>query len=238
MVNHNKKESRIKKKIFENLITITTIVLLIYVVTYQLYLVKIEEFVDWGSEIGIVLYNLSLSIIASGIFYYLVVYIPEKRKKNKVKQVINMRFEQIEMQSMITYGDIRTSSTFQNAPMDFPENINDFKLICKDMLLTSQPPDYFAGSTMVPLNNWFEYFKYNFKYDDKNLDELYKYSSYLEPETMQLMHDLSSHTFRKVINQYHLECETKDYARKFDSLSHILHDYLSTILKFKQDSWI
>jgi len=238
MVNHDEKEGRIKKTFFENIITITTIILLIYVTVYQLYLIKIVEFVDWGSEIGIVTYNLSLSIIASGIFYYFVVYIPEKRKKKKVRQVINMRFEQIESSCMITYSDIKRFSEFQNAPKDLPENMDEFKSICKDLLLTSRPPDYFAGSAMVPLNNWFEYFKYNFRYDDKNLEELYKYSDFLEPDTMQLMHDLSSHTFRKVINQYHSEFETHDYAKKFDSLSHILHDYLLTILKFKQDSWI
>ena len=89
------KERTIKKVFFENLITLTIVTFLIYITVYQLYLIKIEEFVDWGSEIGVVTYNLSLSIIASGIFYFLVVYIPEKRRKQKVRQVINMRFDQI-----------------------------------------------------------------------------------------------------------------------------------------------
>lgn len=237
MVNHDIEEKVFKKKFFENLVGIITVFLLFYVIAYQLYLVNILEFVEWGSEIGVLVYNLSLSIIASGIFYYLVVYIPEKRKKLKVRQVINMRFEQVELICMTTYADINRSSGIVNSPKDFPESVEKFKSICQNMLLTSRPPDYFAGSAMVPLNNWYEYFKYNFRYDDKNLEELYKYSAYLEPETMQLMHDLSSHTFRKVINQYHADCERHDYAVKFDNISHILHDYLKTLLKFKQNSW-
>lgn len=238
MVKHNKNEIKIIKAFFENLVTIITITLLIYVILYQLYLIKIIEIVDWGYEIGVVTYNLSLSIIASGVFYYLVVYIPEKRKKKKVRQVINYHFEQIEINCFLTYTAIKNISGIENAPANFPENIDEFRSICKDMLLTSRPPDYFAVSALVPLNNWFEYFKYNFKYEDKNLEELYKFSNYLEPDTMQLMHDLSSHTFRSVIYQYHSQYETHDYATKFDSLSHILHYYLKTLLKFKQDSWM
>lgn len=238
MIKQNKKEQGFKKTFLENLITITTLLLLVYVIVYQLYLIEIVEIVAWGSEIGIVIYNLSLSIIASGIFYYLVVYIPEKRKKRKVRQVINMRFEQIEMSCMLIYKDITRFSTHQNAPIILPEKLDEFKSICKDMLLTSRPPDFFAGSAIVPLNNWFEYFKYSFRYDDNNLEELYKYSNFLEPDTMQLMHDLSSHTFRKVINQYQSESKTNEYAKQFDSLSHILYGYLETLLKFKQDSWM
>lgn len=238
MVKPDKKERPIKKAFYENLIALTTFALLVYIIVYQFFLIKKEEFVDWGYDIGIVTYNLSLSIIASGIFYFFGVYIPDKRRKQRVRYVINYHFDQIESNFVITYSDIKKSSSFTNAPKEFPEKLEDFKLICKEMELTSRPPDYFAGSAMVPLNNWFEYFKYNFRYDDKYLEELYKYYDFFEPETLQLMHDLSHHPLRRAINQYHLECESKEYARKFDNLSHIIHDYLITISKFKQNSWI
>ena len=238
MVHPEKEENKFKKVIFENLLLIICSILLLYSIIYQIYLVKIEEFVEFGYELGIVSYNLSLSIIASGIFYFLVVYIPEKRKKRKVRQVINMRFEQIESQCMFTFRDIKKYSPQKELVTEFPKNVGDFRLLCNNMKLNSKPPDYWAGTAMVPLNNWYEYFKYNFKYDDKNLDELYKYSDYLEPETMQLMHDLSSHTFRSAINQYHSSYQTEKSAREFDSLSHVLFDYLNTLSKFKKDSWM
>ena len=149
-----------------------------------------------------------------------------------------MRFEQISLISLITYADIKKTTNYSHAPNNIPNKLEDFKHICKNMSLTTRPPDYFAGSAMVTLDNWFEYFKYNFRYDDKNLEELYKHSTYLKPETMQLMHDLSSHTFRKVVNQYHMEYDTKEYAKEFDSLSHILYDYLNTLSKFKENSWM
>lgn len=238
MINPEKKENKFKKAVFENLLLIICSILLLFSVIYQIYLVKIQEFVEFGYELGIVAYTLSLSIISSGIFYFLVVYIPEKRKKRKVRQVINMRFEQIENQCMFTFRDIKKHSPQKKIITDFPKKISDFRLLCSNMRLNSKPPDYWVGTSMVPLNNWYEYFKYNFKYDDKNLSELYKYSDYLEPETMQLMHNLSSHRFRSAINQYHSSYETEKYATEFDSLSSLLYSYLITLSKFKQNSWI
>ncbi|GAA5100580.1 hypothetical protein GCM10023210_39250 [Chryseobacterium ginsengisoli] len=238
MVHPEKEENKIKKVVFENLLIITCLLLLLYTLVYQIYLVEIVEFVKFGHELGVLSYNLSLSIISSGIFYYLVVYIPEKRKKRKVRQVINMRFEQIESQCLFTFRDIQKYSPQKQLIVEFPKNVEGFLLLCNNMKLNSKPPDYWAGSSMVPLDNWYEYFKYNFRYDDKNLGELYKYSEYLEPETMQLMHDLSSHPIRSAINQYHSSYETENYAKEFDSLAHVLYDYLITLSKFKQDSWM
>jgi hypothetical protein len=225
-----------KKLLTENYIFLICIILLFYAFIYQFFLVKIPEFIKFGYETGIITYNLSMSIIASGIFYYLVVFLPEKKKKKKVSKIINYVFDQIDFIAIGTFGDI-LKSTGQKHRTELPKKAEEFMAICHDISLSSKPPDYFAGSATVPLNNWYEYFKYNFGYDDKHLDILQKHSTFLNPEIILLMHNLSSHEFRKAVNQYHMEYEKTGKEIKFNAFLYVFYDYLLTIKKFKETPW-
>src|SRR5690606_22867820 len=121
------------------------VVSLIFSVLYRIVFINIEEVFPFAFELGEITYYTSLAIFASCIFYYFNVYIKEKSDKKKIRQLVNMRLEQIEMMKNIIFKDIVALSQVQDKNIKFPESVNELEKILKGMKLTAKPPRYFAG---------------------------------------------------------------------------------------------
>jgi len=68
---------------------------LIFVILYIFVFSDIKEFFSKGYEIGQIFYNLSLSFLAAGIFYYIVDYFPKKTRK--IRMLINLEMHLIKI---------------------------------------------------------------------------------------------------------------------------------------------
>ncbi|MFW6046610.1 MAG: hypothetical protein ACOCP4_02325 [Candidatus Woesearchaeota archaeon] len=237
MVPYEKKLSSFQKFFNKNIILTVFIVSSVFIILYKFIFINYEEIFKHASKLGEIFYNIAFALLASSIFYYFVVYLKEKENKRKVRQLINMRFEQIRMMKYLILNDIKKKSPNDTDKKDTPKSKADLVKILKGMKLTDKPPSYFAGSQMVELDNWYQYFEYNFNYDIKNIDLLYRHTQFLNPETIQLMHDLISAPLIGAIHQYEIESRSKDYAIKFENLSGPLFHYLNILDKFKKDSW-
>lgn len=111
-----------------------------------------------------------------------------------------MRFEQIEMMKMMIFKDIVSCSNVLNKNQEFPKSFEDLRLILKDMKLTDKPHRNFAGSQRVEVKDWYDYFEYNFHRDNHNIEILQKHIIFLNPITIQALHDLSSCDFIDAIH--------------------------------------
>lgn len=238
MTPHAKSEKKIVKFWFDNLVSILSITCLLYIVLYKLWFINKQEIFSGAYLVGEISYHLCLALVSSSIFYAIVVFIPNRRNKKKVSQVINMSFKQIEMMADMIYIDISRSSNHPNPPSWLPKNVKEFQLICKEMLLTQKPPPYFSGSGMIAVNDWYGYFNYNFHIDRHHINTLYRYSSFLNAPTMQLLHDLSYTRLKSGIRYYESKQKEEEYAVRFDNLSYLIYSYLELLKKFKTDSWI
>ncbi|SMG49169.1 hypothetical protein SAMN05661096_03575 [Marivirga sericea] len=238
MVNHEKPQNKIIQFWQRNIVRILFAVSLIFSVVYRTILINIEEAFPFAFELGEITYYTALAVFASCIFYYFIVHLKEKSDKRKIKQLVNMRLEQIEMMKGIIFKDIISQSQVQDKKQEFPKSIEDLKEILKGMKLTARPPRYFAGSQLVEVKDWYTYFEYNFHYDKHNIEILQKHITFLNSETVQMLHDLSSCMFITAIHQYDREKGTNDYADKFENLAGPLYDYLTKLGNFKKDCWL
>jgi|GEM_PF-4117706 len=238
MVNHEKQSHSFIQFWQNNLVRILFVLSLCYTLLYRLVFINVDELFPYAFELGEITYYTALAIFASCIFYYFIVYLKENSDKKKIRQLVNMRLEQIEMMKGIIFKDIASCSKIQDKNQEFPKSFEDLKVILAHMKLTNKPPIYFTGSQKLEVKDWYSYFECNFHYDKHNVEILQKHITFLNPTTIQALHDLSSCDFIRAIHQYDHEQRTNDYAVKFENLAAPLFDYLTKLGKFKKDSWL
>jgi hypothetical protein len=90
---------------------------LIFVILYIFVFSDIKEFFSKGYEIGQIFYNLSLSFLAAGIFYYIVDYFPKKTRK--IRMLINLEMHLIKINLNVNnILETKASNVYVNTLVD------------------------------------------------------------------------------------------------------------------------
>ena len=162
MVNHEKQSHSFIQFWQNNLVRILFVLSLCYTLLYRLVFINVGELFPYAFELGEITYYTAFAIFASCIFYYFIVYLKENSDKKKIRQLVNMRLEQIEMMKGIIFKDIVSCSKIQDKNQEFPKSFEDLKVILAHMKLTNKPPRYLTGSQNLEVKDWYSYFECNF----------------------------------------------------------------------------
>ncbi|WP_430809571.1 MULTISPECIES: hypothetical protein [unclassified Carboxylicivirga] len=209
-------------------VLIVSLLSLIWIVIYKMILIDIEEFFPKAYEVGEIMYGLTASIVASSIFYYIVVYRPANDRFHKVKPYIEKRISRFKLDNILIVQDIYNYKGLE-VPKMLPENWEDFRTVCDGILLTSKPPIIHANPSYQP-KNWFEYFEYYIAIEDSNKRMLYNYWEDVPIEVKTLIEELQTNTFHSGLNLY----KQTGYSNKLYDLAGPLWNHLSILSKLPE----
>lgn len=216
-----------------NKIVIITVLSIIYIIIYKFILSDMPEVFKKAYELGDLVYNISLAVLTSSIFYYFVNYLKDQETKNKLAMTVNNRMGHLSMMKSIIYQDILQQTSYKNPPQNI-STVEEFTKICSGIKLNSKPAPYWNGQ-MLQFSTWFEYFEYTFSLDKYNIDILYKYSNVINEETLNRFDEVKHTTFHSGIRQY--KNSSAPYANELVSLAGPLYCYLDTLGQFQDNKW-
>lgn len=200
------KEKLLKTSINQRIFGIC-LICISWILLYKLLFLDIGSIFPKAYEIGEITFNMFCSVIASGIFYYIVVYLENKRVAKILYPTINDRLKTFGVGVFLIVNDLYDLKG-QKYSDKIPE-MEDFCLICDGIVLTSKPP-IIRGNPSYEFDNWFEYFNYFFNSDKYISNLLYSHSSYLTPEILKELDALQYSVFQRSLDVYRLNkrCNT------------------------------
>ncbi len=200
--------------------------------------INVYELFPKAYEVGIIFQNLMYSICASCIFYFFVVYIRRKQEINRLKPSINQVIKQYQNRRDVIVYDLKNATDI-NVSESFPTDLEELKLVLKDIDICKRYGFAYLYSVVhIHPNNWYEYFKIIFKLDTRDSDILFKHSDYLNSEMIKLINEVQTSSFKHLLNAYHLQSNTHEFAREFHKLAEFLHTYLKQLNEFESNSWV
>ena len=212
-------KSKYKLSLSQQVLIVSTISF-IWIIIYKLLFLDMAELFPKAHEISEILYGLSASIVASSIFYYIVVYRSAKQKLDKVRKHIFERVCRFELDKIMILKDIYSLKGLK-IPKEIPERWEDFRDVCDGIILTDKAPIIFGNPSYKP-KDWFEYFEYYFIFENSNKEMLKDYWDDVPIEVKTLLEELQTNTFQSGIRTYKLP----GYSKKLYDLAGPLWNHL------------
>lgn len=186
---------------------------LAWCILYKLVFLKIPSS-DMMFQVGELTYAIFVSIVAAVIFYFIVTYIPDYKKKRTASRQIEFWLNQI-----VRHGEFVLNALSGDFSKDVYENSKKrWKEITNKPL---KPEDAIVINNLFEFQDWFEFFDYIFSEEDRYIGKLQRYTQYLPIELIVVFEKLESmDNLRIAVRQY------KDYYGmevvpdlKFDNMS-------------------
>lgn len=190
----------------------------IWAFLYKSIFINIEAPYEWMVPTGDLFYSITLSVVASVIFYYITTFIPNYQKKVTVDKLILCWLQQLDNMGEQILVDV-SSCNYGDA---LQLSIDDFDKKCNKKL--SEQPVLGILYTFGPTySNWFEYFDDKFEEEEYYMQKCLQYQNYIPVEVMELFEVISIHgNLRTALQQYKFDQQTGEISRrlgdsKFDS---------------------
>ncbi|WP_205502225.1 hypothetical protein [Rufibacter psychrotolerans] len=210
---------------------ITGLVSLVFVFLYKFVLVDINELFLGAFQIGEILYNIVLSVIASVIFYIVVVYLEKRRQIRIVKPIIESKTKSLNLGCFFILKGI---CDFKGLPLfaEMPSQ-SELRNLCEGISLRGRCPMIFNNPPYNP-ENWFDFFGFYFNSEKLNIEVLHKHMPYLNPELLTILDEISLNNLHRAIHLYMQEPEYDDMS----NLSGPLWNHLNLLRLVGNDSVI
>lgn len=200
--------NKIKKLKIEAVILIVSVVSFIWIVFYRLLFIKYEAQFEFLYELGKIFFGIFASIVASGIFYFFVVYLENKRNQKIINKIIRTKLKSISAGLLIIKKDVFPMLGL-NFSDDIP-NLDDFVKICKGVDLRTKAPNI-PNTNEKPIT-WYEYFSFFFQSNRHNSDRLYAHIIYLDIELMKLLDKIQYSYFERALDSFFENGYTNDIS--------------------------
>ena len=203
---------------------------IIFVFVYIFYLIDIGEFFYKGFELGLLLYNISLSFIAAVIFYLIIDYYPKKERRYKFLRNLEVHL-----------NDINNSLNEIIDNLNYPENIKkiDLKKINDEefkVVLKNTPPDFKTSKSYVEYFNQdidiLKSVEINSGKVISNVEAILKHIDFLEPELYKVLEDIKSFP---IIKTLHFMRQHNLKIANLLALHKIFIDYINLINKLNSE---
>lgn len=203
---------------------------IIFVFVYIFYLIDIEEFFYKGFELGLLLYNISLSFIAAVIFYLIIDYYPKKERRYKFLRNLEVHL-----------NDINNSLNEVIDNLNYPANIEkiDLKKINDEEfkeILKNTPPDFKTSKSYVEYFNQdidiLKSVEINSGKVISNVEAILKHIDFLEPELYKVLEDIKSFP---IIKTLHFMRQHNLKIANLLALHKIFIDYINLINKLNSE---
>ena len=199
---------KFKKFNTDIIILIISIVSFMWLILYKVVFINFEAPYEFLFEIGTIFFGIFGSILASGIFYFFVVYLEKRRKQKIIDKIVDTKLRSISVGLFIIKKDV-----FPIIGLKFSDDIPSleyFTKICKGIDLRKTAPNI-PNTTNKPIT-WFEYFSYFFQSDRHNSERLYKHIIYLDIELVELLDDIQYSHFERALDSFYENAYTYDIS--------------------------
>ena len=198
-----------------------------YSIIYQTCLINIPAPYPFMVPLGNLLNVISLSIIASAIFYFITVYFPKRHRAKVNEKYIRKWLQQFE-----AYGQwlIQDFGCCINCSLD------DFKRICnsKNIKLTDTPPEEISIRELKDLNNWFDYFDNLFSHENLYIEQIRKYGDSIPAEIYVEFEEYAQFdNLRKALHDYKIHASQKNIY-KIGDFSHIIWRHAHSLMSLPE----
>jgi hypothetical protein len=165
------------------------------VVVMEAYLFEIPEIVPWGEEFGAVFYKLCLSIMASYLFYFIVVHLKSQSDKENINAFVASKSYRVvgEYKSQIVSIKKEANSTIESEYPSKDELEAMFSLIHPKgnaPLMLGQ----FGGNA-----NWMQYMSYHNKRTQELIKKVFVKMPFLDSKLVRLLAEIDDSTHFSVI---------------------------------------
>lgn len=216
-------------------ITLVFIISVTYSICYQIEFLSIPELFPNAYELGIIAFNLSLAIIASSIFYFIVIHINEYNNKQKAISIVRKKIQKlINIETTVTKACIEKTNYELQKENYSKEN---FKKLLREIKSTDVAPQlFFSGKEK---NTWFEYLFYFVNDSQVIVKEIYQFMPYLELDLLVILNELEDSEyfsffklFKKRTFSYPNLSVIASYYHKYTILISRLEKYLVRVNKY------
>ncbi len=203
-------------------IVILCLTSLTWIILYKFIFLGKEELFPKASETAEITFNLLSSVIASGIFYYFVVYLEQRRIAKIINPTLKRRIQTLGVGLLLIKNDIYKIKGL-TPPEEIPE-LEMFKQDCEGIILSSSAPEISGNPSFYP-TNWFEYFDYFFQSDKFLSMQLYAHVGFLTPNILRLLDEIQYSDFQRTLDMY----RTHHYSDKLSDTAGPFWLYLNNL---------
>jgi hypothetical protein len=177
-----------------------SIIILVWIILYKLAFLKYNELFPGAFEVGEIFYSLATSVMASSIFYYIVVYRPLRQKHQIIKNSISKRVGLFKLDYILIKKDIYELKSL-SVPENLPSDYRDFEIVCEGILLTDKPPVIYNNPPYYP-PSWFDYFDYYFSLESSNIKMLHNFWDEIPGDVKVLLEELQTNALHGALSTY------------------------------------
>jgi|GEM_PF-2860092 len=187
-----------KKFNADQIVLSLSLVSLFWVLLYKLFFLSQRVIFPNADQIAEIVYNILNSIIASGVFYFFVVYLDRKRKQTIVDKIILRKLQSMRVGLLIIETD--TYPFFGLNLQDRVPDFEEFTKICKGIILNSVSPSF--PNAMNTRISWYQYFDMFFQSDQENIKVLYDHYKFLDLSLVEVLNDLRYSEFQRALDLF------------------------------------
>lgn len=192
---------------------------LVWAIAYKFWLIKINANITNAYEIGDMFYQLANANIASGVFYYFVVFLNQRRIKNNLSPVLKKRLQNF----AISESEIRRRiyRAIHGNVENFNATMEEMDPFLFNIKLEDSPP-YHPGQP--DFDNWYLFFDYYFSIDQVRLRRLYELSTHLDSEILARLDDIEYSYLELSLDSIRKHRDSKTYS--LNGIREVLKSYL------------
>lgn len=214
-------------KSFSGLVFLVGILSLGYSIIYQIYLINIPAPYPFMVPLGNLLNAISLSIIASTIFYFITVYFPKRHRAKVNEKYIRKWLQQFEAYGKRLIQDFGCCTNY---------SLDDFERICnsKNIKLTDTPSQEISTRESKAMNTWFDYFDNLFAIENLYIEQIRKYGDSIPAEIYVEFEEYSQFdNLRKALHDYKIHA-SQNKIYKIGDFSHIIWHHAHSLMSLPE----
>ena len=150
------------------------------------YLIQIPEIVPWGAEFGEVYYRLCLSLMASYIFYFIVVHVKLERDKTNINSFVSHKVFLVIHDYKSQIKEIKKAVRCQDAKEYFDED--SLEAMFKKLDANGRAP--LLLGEVGNYANWVQYFAYHNKRTQSTISRVFQKMPFLDSELVRLLAEI------------------------------------------------
>ncbi len=165
------------------------------IVTMEAYLLKIPEVVPWGAEFGVVFYKLCLSIMASYLFYFIVVHLKSQSDKENINAFVASKSYRVVGEYKSQLSSIKKESS-SNIESEYPTKDE------MEAMFRAIHPKGKAPLVLGQLGNhanWMQYMSYHNKRTQDLIKKVFVKMPFLDSKLVRLLAEIDDSAHFSVI---------------------------------------
>lgn len=211
---------------YNGLVLIVGMLCFIHSILYYSLWINIEAPCQFIVSLGMVFNAVSLSVIASTIFYFITVYLPKQHKRKVEEYYIRKWLQQLEYYGKWLLVDIGG---------DVNCSFNEFheKASCID--LKSQPQNNISRRENIPIRTWFEYFENLFQWESVYIEQIVKYGDSVPAEIIVEFEEyMRFDNFRSAVYTYKKYYDSDEIYKTVSGFSNLAWKHAHSLMSLPE----